>query len=131
MSDIPLKVRLDKYLWSIRMYKTRTLATDQINAGKVKWNGVDVKPSKVVQLGEIFELKREGGLKQIVQCTAILDKRLAYVEAAKFYIDLTPEEELQAHKMRSAFSFNTGKRLSKQGRPTKKDRRGWEDIMEE
>jgi ribosome-associated heat shock protein Hsp15 len=131
MSDTPLKVRLDKYLWSIRMYKTRTLATDQINTGKVKCNGVDVKPSKVVQVGEIFELKREGGLKQLIQCTAILDKRVAYTEAAKFYIDLTPEEDLHADKLRSAFSFNTGKRLSKQGRPTKKDRRGWEDVMED
>jgi len=113
------------------MYKTRSLATDQINAGKVKWNGVDVKPAKVVQVGDTFELKREGGLKQIVQCTAILDKRLAFADASKFYIDLTPEEDLQAHKMRSAFSFQTGKRMSKQGRPTKKDRRGWEDVMED
>ena len=128
--DSTEKLRLDKYLWAIRMFKTRTQASAAITAGKIKWSGADVKASKQVQLGDAYEIKREAGEKQIIQVTALLHNRVAYPEAILHYIDITPEEEKIKARQRSSFSDNTGKRLSKQGRPTKKNRRDLGDFVE-
>jgi len=121
------KLRLDKYLWAIRIFKTRTQAADAINAGKVKNNGVDIKPSKPVGIGDRYEIKTEAR-KWVIEVTGLLPARVQYAEAINFYIDLTPEEE-NVKKSSSAFIEYTGKRQSKQGRPTKKNRRELGDTF--
>jgi ribosome-associated heat shock protein Hsp15 len=123
------KLRIDKYLWSIRMYKTRSLATDAIDRGKVSCNGIKVKPSKTVHIGETYELKMEGGVTKTVEVTGFIFKRQSYEEAIKHYIDKTPIEEKTKHNV-EASSFHTGKRLSKIGRPTKKERRDLGDYLD-
>ena len=120
------KVRLDKYLWAIRLFKTRTQAATAIDAGKVKYNGDAVKASRIVGIGDEYEIKTEAR-KWMIEVIGILDTRVQYTEAIKFYIDKTPPEMIEAQK--SSFSFNTGKRMSKSGRPTKKDRRNLEDFL--
>ena len=120
------KLRLDKYLWSIRIFKTRALATDACNNSKVKSNSVSCKPSKTVSVGDRYEIKTEAK-KWIIEVTGLLTTRLQYAEAIKYYIDLTPQEENISVRS-TAFVFNTGKRKSKQGRPTKRERRGLDDI---
>lgn len=122
------KVRLDKYLWAIRMFKTRTLATYHITNGKVKLDALDIKASRIVQVGDVYTIKREGGFKQVIKCLEIIEKRVAFTEASKCYEDITPEEEKLNQKNKSAFVFNSGKRMNKQGRPTKRDRRDWDDL---
>jgi ribosome-associated heat shock protein Hsp15 len=123
------KLRVDKYLWSIRLFKTRSEAAAACEGGKVKLNGSNVKPAKNVTVGDEYEVKTEAK-KWVIKVTALVDKRVAYTEAIKYYLDLTPEEEIS--KMKSqAPSFHTGKRQSKIGRPTKKDRRELEDFMDE
>ena len=122
------KLRLDKYLWSIRLFKTRTLAAAGCDTGKVKQNGTSVKAAKNVNPGDEYEVKTESR-KWIIKVTALLQNRVAYSEAVKFYIDLTPQEELDMLKFQAA-SFHTGKRQSKIGRPTKKQRREMDDFME-
>ncbi len=122
------KLRVDKYLWSIRIYKTRSLAADACNNGKVKCNGIDIKPSKTVHVGEQYEIKTEEK-KWLIEVTGLLDHRVQFVEAIKYYVDLTPEEEKPRAQV-SAFVFNTGKRKRKQGRPTKKDRRDLDEFFE-
>ena len=122
------KLRLDKYLWAIRMFKTRKQAADAIEHKKVRMNGSEVKPAKQVAVGDIYEIKREGG-KQIIQVIGLLDKRMAYAEAVKFYTDITPEEEKMNQKQKSFFIEQTGKRQSKQGRPTKRNRRDLEELF--
>lgn len=122
------KVRIDKYLWSIRLFKTRTLAAEACDAGRVKWKGEPVKPAKPVLLNETYEIRNEAG-KKIIQVTGIIPSRVGYEEAIKNYIDLTPEEDKMQEKP-VASSFYTGKRLSKQGRPTKQQRRSWEDHFD-
>lgn len=122
------KLRIDKYLWSIRMFKTRSLAAEACNNGKVKWNGVSVKPSKTVHIGEKYEIKIEEK-KWLIEVTGLLHHRVQYSEAIKFYMDLTPVEEKQKVQA-SAFVFHTGKRKSKQGRPTKKDKRDLDEFFE-
>ncbi len=120
------KLRLDKYLWAIRIFKTRTQASYAIDAHKVKCGGADVKPSKLVVVGDVYDIKTEAR-KWVIEVTALLDKRVQYCEAIKHYGDLTPAEEL-VRKDKTVFVDYTGKRQSKQGRPTKKNRRELDSI---
>lgn len=123
------KLRIDKYLWAIRVFKTRSLASEACDKGRVKLNGVSVKASKAVNVGDEYEVKTEAR-KWIIKVTGLLANRVQYSEAIKYYVDLTPEEELEKIKTLAA-SFHTGKRLSKIGRPTKKERRNLDDFTEE
>ena len=128
MPDQKEKLRIDKYLWAIRLFKTRTLATEACDKGRVKLLGNAVKPSRAVQVGDEYEVKTEAR-KWVVKVSALLQTRVPYAEAIKHYIDLTPQEELDRMRFEAA-SFHTGKRLSKVGRPTKKQRRNIEGFME-
>lgn len=121
------KLRIDKYLWAIRIFKTRSLAADACSNAKVKCNGVNVKPAKPVSVGDQYEIKTEGK-KWIIEVTTLLHTRMKYEEAIKHYIDLSPKEVEDKIKP-SAFIFNTGKRQSKQGRPTKKEKRKLDDFL--
>lgn len=122
------KLRIDKYLWAIRVYKTRSLAADGCNSGKVKHNGTSVKPAKAVSVGDQYEIKTEAK-KWIIKVVELLHNRVSFSEAIKYYIDLSPEKEKESGQP-AAFVFNTGKRQSKQGRPTKKQQRNLEEFME-
>ena len=122
------KLRVDKYLWAIRLFKTRTLAAEACDSGKVKLNGVSVKAAKAVSVGDEYEVKTEAR-KWRIRVTGLLHNRVAYAEAIKSYVDITPEDQLEKPKFQ-AESFHTGKRLSKIGRPTKKQRRELDDFME-
>jgi ribosome-associated heat shock protein Hsp15 len=121
------KIRLDKYLWAIRLFKTRTMAATACDTGKVKFNGLQAKASRNVGIGDEYEVKTEAKRWRI-KVTELLDKRVAYAEAIKYYVDITPEEELERLKFQAA-SFHTGKRQSKIGRPTKKERRDLDDFL--
>lgn len=123
------KLRIDKYLWAIRLFKTRTLAAAACDTGKVKQNGTSVKASKTVNVGDEYEVKTEAK-KWIIKVTGLLHNRMAYAEAIKYYLDITPEEEINKTQFQSA-SFHTGKRKSKIGRPTKKQRREMDDFFGE
>ena len=122
------KLRLDKYLWSIRLFKTRTAAAAACDTGKVKYEGVQAKAAKNVNIGDEYEVKAEAKRWRI-KVTNLLYKRVAYSEAINYYSDITPAEELQRLQFQSA-SFHTGKRLSKVGRPTKKQRRDLDEFFE-
>ena len=120
------KLRIDKYLWAIRLFKTRTLSAEACNNGKVKCMGLNVKAAKPVNIGEQYEVKTEAK-KWVIQVAGLLHNRVQFSEAVKYYIDLTPEESIEkVHQ--TAFVFNTGKRKSKQGRPTKKEKRDLDDF---
>ena len=121
------KLRIDKYLWSIRLFKTRRLATDACNSGKVKFAQANVKPAKPVSIGEQYEI-RTPGKKWVIEVVSLLHTRKGFEEASKHYKDLTPEENIEKTQS-SAFVYNTGKRQSKQGRPTKKDKRSLDELF--
>jgi len=120
------KLRIDKYLWAIRLFKTRTIAAVACDSGKIKFNGSPAKPSKHVNVNDEYEVKTEAKRWKI-KVTALLYKRVNYEESLKYYIDITPKEEIERLQYQSA-SFHTGKRQSKIGRPTKKERRDLEDF---
>ena len=121
------KLRLDKYLWAIRLFKTRTLAAAACDTGKIKFEGTSAKASKQVSIGDEYEVKTEAKRWRI-KVTGLLHSRVAYSEAIKYYIDITPEEEIQRLQYQAA-SFHTGKRPSKIGRPTKKERRDLDEFL--
>jgi len=122
------KVRLDKYLWCIRVFKTRSQATEAIDKGRVKIKGESVKASRNVVIGDEYEARTEHK-NWVLKVTQILEARMAYSEAIKYYEDLTPIEEIERVRQ-VASSFQTGKRLSKVGRPTKKDRRDLGELLD-
>ncbi|MDB5199740.1 MAG: RNA-binding protein [Chitinophagaceae bacterium] len=122
------KLRLDKYLWAIRLFKTRSLASEACTNNKVKNKGINAKAAKIVNIGDQYEVKTEAK-KWLVEVTGLLHNRVQYADAIKYYIDLTPEEEKENVKATS-FVFQTGKRQSKQGRPTKKQKRELDEFME-
>lgn len=136
MKEVKEKLRIDKYLWSIRVFKTRALASEACEKGRVKIaageedkEAIAVKASKNVSTGDIYQV-RTADRKWVIEVTGLLDHRVQYSEAIKYYIDHTPEEEKQKLNVQSA-SFYTGKRLSKTGKPTKKQRRDLEDFTSE
>ncbi len=123
------KLRLDKYLWAIRLFKTRTLAATACDKGRVKSNSEAVKASRVVRINDIYEVKTDDK-KWVVKVTGLLPGRVQYSEAIKYYEDLTPPEEKERVAYQAS-SFHSGKRLSKIGRPTKKERRDLGDFLGE
>ena len=123
------KLRLDKYLWAIRLFKSRSMATAACESGKIKFNGDSVKPSKQVTVGDEYEVKTEAK-KWLIKVTGLLYNRVQYAEAIKYYLDITPEEELERIKFQAA-SFYTGKRQSKVGRPTRRQRKDRDDFFDE
>ena len=122
------KLRIDKYLWAIRIFKTRSQARDACDKGKVKLNGDSVKAARPVVIGDEYEIRADGR-KWVIKVVALLENRVKFTEAIKHYTDLTPEEELQRLQYQAAVFF-TGKRQTKIGRPTKKERRELDDFME-
>ena len=122
----PLQIRIDKWLWSVRLFKTRTMATDACNAGKVKMNGTNLKPSKEVKTDEIYNVKI-GQLDKVVQVIDAPKSRFGAQLVANFYIDLTTEEEYNRVKsLRTTFEY----RDHGVGRPTKRDRRQIEYLKD-
>lgn len=121
------KLRLDKYLWAIRVFKTRALAAEAIEKNKVKLDDQPVKAARPVKIGDVYQIKAEHR-KWIIEVTGKLAKRVQYTEAVNYYKDITPPEDKENPAFQPA-AFHTGKRLSKVGRPTKKQQRDIEDFL--
>ncbi|MFD1166138.1 RNA-binding S4 domain-containing protein [Sphingobacterium daejeonense] len=125
MAEAAEKLRIDKYLWSIRIFKTRSLATEACKAGRVKLNGQNVKPSAIVKVGDTYAIQK-GIERKVVKVIGLLERRVDAKTAAQFYEDQTPVEDTYAYK--SSFHAPVLKRDRGTGRPTKKDRREIDDL---
>ncbi len=123
------KIRIDKWLWSVRIYKTRTLAAEEIKSGKVKISDINAKPAAMVQVGDLVTVKKSGFV-MTYKVIELLEKRVSAPLAAVAYEDLTPQDELDKYK--NWFSGKTGVEIRERGtgRPTKKDRREIDDFKE-
>ena len=119
------ELRIDKYLWAIRVYKTRTDATDACKGGKVRINGADTKPSKLVKPGDMI-VARKGAVTYTYKVIQLIDKRQGAKLVPNYAENLTPPEELA--KLRAPVETFFLKRDRGAGRPTKKDRRQMEDL---
>ena len=119
------EVRIDKYLWSIRVYKTRSEATDACKGGKIRLNGGDVKPSKTVKVGDVL-VARKGPVTYTYRILQLIDKRQGAKLVPNYAENLTPQEELD--KLRAPVETFFLKRDRGTGRPTKKDRRQMDSL---
>lgn len=117
-------VRIDKWLWMVRLFKTRSIATEACNAGKVKMDGNNLKPSKNIKENEVYVV-RIGQLEKTVQVLGSPKSRVGAPLVPQFYTDLTPPEEYERVKM---LSMRFEHRDRGEGRPTKRDRRQIEFV---
>ena len=118
-------IRIDKYLWAVRLFKTRSMATDALRAGRIKLNGMPVKPSHEISVGEIYEVNIEQ-MHRTVQVKELLANRVGAKLVENYLNDLTPQEEYERIQMARQYSFE--KRDRGAGRPTKRDRREIEQF---
>lgn len=111
--------RIDKYLWSIRVYKTRAQATEACRKGRVMINEMSVKPSRSISAGDVIQVRK---LPVVYSYRVIepIQKRVGAKLVAQFVEDITPQEELDKLTMQDDFFY---KRERGAGRPTKKERR--------
>lgn len=116
------KVRIDKWLWSVRIFKSRTLATDACKSGKVKIEDTSVKPSYMLQRDEIVQVHKNGFHLQF-KVVDLIQKRVSAPLAQVCYEDLTPEEELNKYNDWYIGKGGVERREKGAGRPTKKERR--------
>jgi ribosome-associated heat shock protein Hsp15 len=119
------EIRLDKWLWAVRLYKTRSLAAAACAAGHVRIGGQRVKPARGVRVGEIIEA-RVADVNRTVKVIGLLSQRVGAKVAAHFVEELTPASEL--HKPRAAGLEPLFHRPKGAGRPTKRDRRLLEKL---
>jgi len=119
------KLRIDKYLWAVRIFKTRTLASDACKAGRIKLDGNNIKPSHEVRIGEVYQVSK-GIERKVLRVTGMLENRVDAKTAINFYEDITPIE--QTHAFKSMFQAPLLSRDRGAGRPTKKDRREIDDL---
>ena len=123
------KTRIDKWLWSVRIFKTRTIATDACKSGRVKVQSKLAKPSSLVLVGEIVEVKKEGfHLKFRVE--QIIEKRVGAPIAEKCYTNITPAEELNKYTEWFVGKSQPEIREKGAGRPTKKERREIDEFKD-
>ncbi|MBS7567019.1 RNA-binding S4 domain-containing protein [Mucilaginibacter sp. Bleaf8] len=120
------KLRIDKYLWAIRIFKTRTMAADACKAGRVKVNGQNIKASHEVKIGEVYHVSK-GLERKVVKVTGLLENRVDAKTAVNFYEDQTPVEQTTSFK--SMFHSPVLRRDRGTGRPTKRDRREIDDLQ--
>ncbi|MBO8474479.1 MAG: RNA-binding S4 domain-containing protein [Bacteroidetes bacterium] len=119
--------RIDKYLWAIRVFKTRTDATDACKGGKVRLNGNDVKPSRTVACGDIINV-RKGAVLYSYKVVATIEKRVGAKLVPEYAENITPQDELD--KLRHPVETFFLKRDPGTGRPTKRDRRQMELLWD-
>lgn len=123
------KLRIDKWLWAVRIFKTRKLASDACKSGKIKIDGNKLKPSRMVQIGDRITVQK-GIVKHEFEVTGIIAKRGSAKIAAENVVDHTPEEELFKLKS-SSKTFTLPTRKKGEGRPTKKARREMDKLKKQ
>jgi ribosome-associated heat shock protein Hsp15 len=122
---VPEKVRIDKWLWAVRVFKTRGLAAEACKKGRIIINGMEVKPSREIKPGEIVFI-RKLPVVYTIQVKELIHNRLPAQRVKDFAEDLTSADELEKLKIKEEVFF---KRDKGSGRPTKKDRRLMDDIL--
>jgi len=113
------KIRIDKWLWAVRIYKTRSQASEACRKGRIIINGIQVKPSRDIKAGEIILIRKSPAV-YTYRVKSLIQRRQSAKLAQECYEDLTSVEELNKLKINETLFF---KRDRGAGRPTKKERR--------
>ncbi len=118
--------RVDKFIWAVRLFKTRSLAANQCKTNKILVNNEAVKPSRVVKMGDTVSVKKNGAVFSY-KVLDLLEKRVGAKLVADYIRDITPIEEIEKYKL-----FQASQRLYRDnglGKPTTKDRRNLERFL--
>lgn len=121
------KVRIDKWLFAVRLYKTRSLASEECSKGRVMIDGMPVKPSREVKIGDKIQI-RKPPIVRTYEVLALSESRMGAKLTEGFVKDITPPEELEILETQKHMSWF--KRDKGTGRPTKKERRDLDDFFE-
>lgn len=122
---MPDPIRIDKYLWAVRLYKTRSLATDACRCGHVRMGGQPLKASHEIRVGEVYEVSIEQ-LHKVIEVRELLGTRVGAKLVENYMTDRTPQEEYERIQIVRQFAFEKRDRGS--GRPTKRERRDIEKF---
>jgi len=120
-------VRVDKWLWAVRIYKTRSQSTEACRKGHVSIANLPVKPSRAVHVGEVVKVRKSPVVRSFKVLT-LAEKRMSAKITADYLEDVTPPEELEIQEMQKNMRWITRDRGT--GRPTKKDRRELDDFFD-
>lgn len=120
-------IRLDKFLWAIRLFKTRTLSSDACRSGRVKMDEQPLKASHVVRIGEVYSLSIDQ-LHRSIRVKELLANRVGAALVNNYVEDLTPPQEYERIQMARLCGFE--KRDRGTGRPTKRDRREIDSLKD-
>ena len=127
-----MEVRVDKYLWAMRIYKTRSIAADACKNGRITMSGVQLKPSRTFKIGDTFNV-RKGPITYTYKVLQLTENRLGAKLVPEYMQDCTSPQQLELLEL--ARMAGNGGRDRGTGRPTKKDRREietfYEELMEE
>ena len=123
------KVRVDKWLWSVRIFKTRSTSTKECKAGRVKLGDKILKASQLIQVGDKI-LVHKNGFNLFFEVTALISKRVSATLAQACYVDLTPDAELLKYQDWFIGKGRPEFRPRGDGRPTKKERRSLDSFKE-
>ncbi len=120
-------IRIDKWLWTVRLFKTRSLATEACAKGQVLAAGLPVKASKMVKAGDVIKVRRPP-IYRSYQIITVITRRVSAPEVALYMTEVTPQSELDLLAMQKDMIWITRDRGA--GRPTKKERRDLDDYFQ-
>ena len=121
-----MEVRVDKYLFAMRIYKTRSIAADACKCGRIKMNGIEVKPSRSFKIGDVFTV-RKGPVTYTYRVLQLSANRLSAKLVPSYIEDITPPEQKEILEL-ARYAAQSGRDRGT-GRPTKKDRREIEQFI--
>ncbi len=122
-----MKIRFDKYVWCVRLAKTRSQASELITKGRFQLNGQSTKPSKELKVGDLIGIQKNSAVFEF-KIKQLLDKRLGAALIVDYIEDLTREEEIAKHK-----EYQLAQKAYREtdGKPTKKDRRELDKFLDD
>lgn len=121
-------VRIDKWLWAVRIFKTRSDAAEACRTGKVTINGSEAKPSKELKEGDLLTVKKVPIMRYSYKVLALIERRLPAKDVPTYCLDITPQEELDKLNAPKETFFVVRDRGA--GRPTKKERRDMDALWD-
>jgi ribosome-associated heat shock protein Hsp15 len=121
------RVRLDKWLWAARFFKTRSLATEAVGGGKIEVNGESAKPAKLVRPGDTIRV-RLGGFDHVIVVRALAERRGSATQAQALYEETSDSREARQRQADQLRLARAGMPVDDAGRPSKKDRRDIERL---
>lgn len=128
MKEEKTEVRIDKWLWAVRLFKTRTLAVEACKKGRIMIQGTNIKPARMIRVGDVIQIKKA----PITYSFKVLDlseKRMGAKLVPQFMEDATPQSEYEILELSKVSGFIDRDRGA--GRPTKKDRRDLDDFIDD